>query len=153
MAPTATGFFLFLCQLPSLLRLHRRPPSCDNLSSFTVAPQQQDESEKQPHIPQTSNKADVNSWSVACRMVRQDSRLWDDLHQGVLTTGKLNASLGFYESRAAKRLGIGGSFVSHRPLLSAYHHLMDGVYTPPTSLPRLFPDVVGPLFYYRSCTR
>lgn len=65
-------------------------------------------------------------------MIRQDSQLWDDLHQGVLTTGKLNACLGFYEPMAAKRLGIGRGFVSHRALLSVYHHLQDEVYVPPT---------------------
>ena len=29
-----------------------------------------------------------------CRFVRQDSTLWDDLHDGVLTTGIVNAALG-----------------------------------------------------------
>lgn len=63
-------------------------------------------------------------------MIRQDSQLWDDLHEGVLTTGKLNACLGFYEPMAAKRLGIGKGFVSHRSLLSVYHHLQHDIYVP-----------------------
>ncbi|KAL0048902.1 hypothetical protein WJX82_001954 [Trebouxia sp. C0006] len=40
------------------------------------------------------------------RNVRQESQLWTELHQGLLTTGRLNAALGFYEPAAAKRLGI-----------------------------------------------
>ena len=69
-------------------------------------------------------------------MVRQDSQLWDDLHQGVLTTGVLNASLGFYEPQAANRLGIGGSFVSHSALLRAYQRLQSDVYIPPPQTAR-----------------
>ena len=76
--------------------------------------------------PMISMQSEMN----CCRMIRQDSQLWDDLHQGVLTTGKLNACLGFYEPQAAKRLGIGKGFVSHRGLLSVYHHLMHDVYVP-----------------------
>ncbi|KAL0048901.1 hypothetical protein WJX82_001954 [Trebouxia sp. C0006] len=40
------------------------------------------------------------------RNVRQESQLWTELHQGLLTTGRLNAALGFYEPAAAKRLGV-----------------------------------------------
>jgi hypothetical protein len=36
--------------------------------------------------------------------VRQDSELWSALHQGVLTTGKLNAALGLYHPRVSPRL-------------------------------------------------
>ena len=32
--------------------------------------------------------------ALCCRFVRQDSALWDDLHDGVLTTGIANAALG-----------------------------------------------------------
>jgi len=79
------------------------------------------------------NKSDGST----CRMVRQASQLWSDLHQGILTTGKLNACLGFYEPKAAKRLGIGADFVSHRALFSAYHHLLQDVYVPPVKVPGL----------------
>ena len=39
----------------------------------------------------------IDSCALACRLVRQDSPLWDALHRGVLTSGSLNAALGFYE--------------------------------------------------------
>ena len=67
-------------------------------------------------------------------MIRQDTKLWDDLHQGVLTTCRLNASLGFYEAKASKRLGISGAFVSHRALQSAFYHLQEDVYDPPVQV-------------------
>lgn len=57
------------------------------------------------------------------RKVRQESQLWTDLHQGLLTTGKLNAALGFYEPAAAKRLGIPRDRVNHNSLLSAAANL------------------------------
>ena len=63
-------------------------------------------------------------------MVRQDDPLWADLHQGVLTTGLLNSALGFYEPAAAKRLGIGGGFVSHSHLMHAWKHLQDPPFVP-----------------------
>lgn len=69
-------------------------------------------------------------------MIRQDTSLWDDLHQGVLTTGRLNASLGFYEAKASKRLGISSSFTSHRALQSAFRHLQEDVYEPPVQIGR-----------------
>ena len=81
-----------------------------------------------------AKKMQLTFW--ARRMVRQDSQLWSDLHQGMLTTGKLNSCLGFYEPMAAKRLGIGGGFVSHRALCSAYHHLQQPVYVPPAKVRR-----------------
>lgn len=58
-----------------------------------------------------------------CRNVRQESQLWTQLHQGLLTTGKLNAALGFYEPAAAKRLGIPRDRVNHNSLLSAAANL------------------------------
>jgi hypothetical protein len=67
-------------------------------------------------------------------MIRQDSQLWSDLHQGILTTGKLNSCLGFYEPKAAKRLGIGSGFVSHRALFSVYKHLQQDVHVPPVKV-------------------
>lgn len=82
-------------------------------------------------------------YTAVYRMIRQDSQLWDDLHQGVLTTGKLNACLGFYEPQAARRLGIGKGFVSHRALLSVYHHLLQDVFVPPTQVSILFNFHVG----------
>ena len=36
------------------------------------------------------------------RYVRQDSALWQELHAGVLTTGKLNSALGLKEPWAAR---------------------------------------------------
>ena len=63
-----------------------------------------------------------------CRKVRQESQLWTDLHQGLLTTGKLNAALGFYEPAAAKRLGIPRDRVNHNSLLSAAANLSQPSY-------------------------
>lgn len=62
----------------------------------------------------------VSAWD---RKVRQESQLWTDLHRGLLTTGKLNAALGFYEPAAAKRLGIPRDRVNHNSLLSAAANL------------------------------
>ena len=45
------------------------------------------------------------------------------MHRGLLTTGKLNAALGFYEPAAAKRLGIPRDRVNHNSLLSAAANL------------------------------
>lgn len=61
--------------------------------------------------------------AMTCRAVRQESQLWSQLHQGLLTTGKLNAALGFYEPAAAKRLGIPRDRVNHNSLLSAAANL------------------------------
>lgn len=60
---------------------------------------------------------------VECRNVRQESQLWTQLHQGLLTTGRLNAALGFYEPAAAKCLGIPRDRVNHHSLLSAAANL------------------------------
>lgn len=65
---------------------------------------------------------------LGCRMVRQDTELWTQLHRGVLTTGKLNACLGFYEAKAARRLKIGRGFVDHNKVLCAWRHLQDVPY-------------------------
>jgi len=60
--------------------------------------------------------------------VRQESQLWTELHQGLLTTGRLNAALGFYEPAAAKRLGIPRDRVNHNSLLSAAANLQMTAY-------------------------
>ncbi|KAA6424952.1 MAG: hypothetical protein FRX49_05126 [Trebouxia sp. A1-2] len=62
------------------------------------------------------------------RNVRQESQLWTELHQGLLTTGRLNAALGFYEPAAAKRLGIPRDRVNHNSLLSAAANLQMPAY-------------------------
>lgn len=49
--------------------------------------------------------------------------MWNQLHQGLLTTGKLNAALGFYEPGAARRLGIPRDRINHGSLLSAIANL------------------------------
>ena len=67
-------------------------------------------------------------------MVRQDTELWNNLHRGILTTGKLNACLGFYEAKAAKRLKIGRRFVNHNAIMSTWHHLLDRPFKPRVSL-------------------
>ena len=51
------------------------------------------------------------------RFVRQDTALWDELHAGRLTSGKLNAALGFYEPQAARQLRMTPAFASHSRLL------------------------------------
>lgn len=40
------------------------------------------------------------------KYVREEDGLWKRLHQGMLTTGYLNAALGFYEPNAAKILHL-----------------------------------------------
>ena len=65
----------------------------------------------------------LTMWILHCRQVRQESQLWAQLHQGLLTTGKLNAALGFYEPAAAKRLNIPRDRVSHNAILSAISNL------------------------------
>ena len=67
---------------------------------------------------------------VCCRQVRQDTVLWGQLHQGVLTTGQLNAALGFYEPEAARILGIPGNRVRHGALLAVYSNLRQPPYIP-----------------------
>ncbi len=69
-------------------------------------------------------------WHVFARHVRQDSGLWSALHQGVLTTGTLNAALGLYEPFAAQVLGIPKGFVGHGRLLAAYQNLLLAEYVP-----------------------
>ncbi|KAK9850983.1 hypothetical protein WJX84_009134 [Apatococcus fuscideae] len=69
--------------------------------------------------------------SKAYRYVRQDSDLWDALHQGILTTGRLNNALGFYEPMAGKMLGVPRTRISHQALLSIYYHLQDTPFVPP----------------------
>ena len=54
--------------------------------------------------------------------------MWAQLHQGLLTTGRLNAALGFYEPAAAKRLGIPRDRVNHNSLLSAAANLQSPAY-------------------------
>ena len=51
---------------------------------------------------------------LCVRYVRQDTDLWDALHQGILTTGRLNNALGFYEPLAGKMLGVPRSRISHQ---------------------------------------
>lgn len=61
--------------------------------------------------------------------VRQDQQLWDLLHAGTLTTGYVNAALGFYEKNTAKQLGIKHKDeCGHQHLLSAYHRLCQPEY-------------------------
>ncbi len=57
--------------------------------------------------------------------------MWSLLHQGVLTTGYLPATLGFFEPQAAKRLGLPKARVSHKHLLDAYQRLLLPQYCPP----------------------
>eukprot|EP00899_Mesostigma_viride_P022999 jgi/Mesvir1/3884/Mv19836-RA.1 len=72
------------------------------------------------------------------RFVRQDTHMWDALHQGRLTCSKLAASLGFYEPMASKALRLPKSWVSHAPLVSAYYHLLDPLLVPDGELHRRF---------------
>lgn len=65
----------------------------------------------------------ASSAPVARRLVRQDTALWAALHRGCLTTGQLNAALGFYEPAAARKLDVPPSFVGHRRLLAAHANL------------------------------
>lgn len=41
--------------------------------------------------------------------------MWSDLHEGVLTTGKLKGALGFDCAEAAKVLGVGQVSPGHQP--------------------------------------
>eukprot|EP01041_Mallomonas_annulata_P001988 gene1988-3866_t len=62
-------------------------------------------------------------------LYRQDCWQWGFLHHGRLTTSKAASCLGFYESEAAKILGIPSSLTSHSRAISAYEHLLDNPYT------------------------
>lgn len=44
--------------------------------------------------------------------MRQDSALWGDLHDGMLTTGRLKQALGMHEPKAAGVIGIHPGSVS-----------------------------------------
>lgn len=66
----------------------------------------------------------------SCRYIRQEDPLWSALHQGVLTTGYLPQTLGFFEPASAHKLGLPKSRVSHRLLLDAYAHLLCPPYRP-----------------------
>ncbi len=74
-----------------------------------------------PYTPPRRRAA--SSAPVARRLVRQDTALWAPLHRGCLTTGQLNAALGFYEPAAARKLDVPPSFVGHRRLLAAHANL------------------------------
>ena len=56
--------------------------------------------------------------------MRQEDPLWAALHRGVLTTGYLAQTLGFFEPLSARKLGIPKSQVSHRLLLEACARLV-----------------------------
>jgi hypothetical protein len=62
------------------------------------------------------------------RYIKEDDVLWSRLHAGRLTTGNLNAALGFYEPCAGKVLRLHKSWLSHSRIVSVYHHLCDDVY-------------------------
>lgn len=54
---------------------------------------------------------------------RQHTWQWDALHQGRLTTSRLSAVLGVYESKSASFLGVPKSLQGHSKVLSAFNHL------------------------------
>lgn len=62
------------------------------------------------------------------RYIKEEDALWSRLHAGRLTTGNLNAALGFYEPCAGKVLRLHKSWLSHNRIVSVYHHLCDDVY-------------------------
>eukprot|EP00884_Botryococcus_braunii_P017946 jgi/Botrbrau1/4835/Bobra.0325s0046.2 len=53
----------------------------------------------------------------------------------MLTSGWINAALGFYEPAAAKRLGVPPSRVHHSALLGAVAHLREPPFSPPRIVP------------------
>lgn len=62
------------------------------------------------------------------RYIKEEDALWSRLHAGRLTTGNLNAVLGFYEPCAGKVLRLNKGWLSHNRVVSAYHHLCNDVY-------------------------
>eukprot|EP00965_Chrysotila_dentata_P215852 6189039-Pleurochrysis_carterae.AAC.2 len=54
--------------------------------------------------------------------VRQDDPLWDELHDGVLTSRFLSAVLGFREPRAAAHLGLPRGMLNPRAMHDAYEY-------------------------------
>ena len=73
--------------------------------------------------------SEVRSASDLSRF-RQGSWQWTALHQGRLTTSKAAACLGFYEPRAATKLGVYKSLVSHGRVLSAWAELLHPALSP-----------------------
>lgn len=59
--------------------------------------------------------------------VRQDNELWDELHDGVLTSRHLLSALGLRERRAAKLLGFGNHLVTP----DAIGHVWEALSRPP----------------------
>lgn len=59
--------------------------------------------------------------------VRQDDELWDELHDGVLTSRHLLSALGMRERRAAKLLGFGNHLVTP----DAIGHVWEALSRPP----------------------
>uniref|UniRef100_A0A7S0AMF2 HTH La-type RNA-binding domain-containing protein n=1 Tax=Pyrodinium bahamense TaxID=73915 RepID=A0A7S0AMF2_9DINO len=66
----------------------------------------------------------VLSGPAAWRWVRQDDRLWEELHWGVLSTRHLQGVLGFHEPRSVEFLGLTRHMVSHHDALAAFHDLL-----------------------------
>ena len=55
--------------------------------------------------------------------VRQDEPLWDDLHEGVITSRHLLGILGFREARSARVLGLGKGLVDAGAVRRTYQQL------------------------------
>ena len=55
--------------------------------------------------------------------VRQDEPLWDDLHEGVITSRHLLAILGFREARSARVLGLGKGLIDAGAARRTYQQL------------------------------
>ncbi len=56
----------------------------------------------------------LKRWHVTClhnRYVRQHTALWQDLHRGLVTTGRLKQALGMHEEQAAKIVGFSKAMV------------------------------------------
>ncbi|WIA21502.1 hypothetical protein OEZ85_000706 [Tetradesmus obliquus] len=62
--------------------------------------------------------------ALSYRYVRQESQLWRELHDGMLTTGRLKQALGMHEPKAAQLVGIHPGSRGSSHLLSAYFHLL-----------------------------
>lgn len=67
------------------------------------------------------------------RWVRQDDPLWEELHEGVLTSRHVLGALGMCEERAAAALNLSASFIGRRPAQSAWRALQRApAWTTPT---------------------
>lgn len=115
----------WLTSIPTGKRREAKVPSPSFQNPNTPPPLTHSPISLSPHQP---NKTHVH------RYIRQDHHLWSRLHQGVLTTGNINAALGFYEPTSTvphnKQLKLHRDRVGRHHILSVAQHLAQKEYIP-----------------------